>query len=44
LLDAWKDLAGRGTGWTKRARESLAQAPVAQLALVGEFKAFAGLD
>lgn len=43
LLDAWKDLAGRGTGWSKRARESLAQAPEAQAPLVAEFRAFAGL-
>ncbi|HEX7112668.1 MAG TPA: GSU2403 family nucleotidyltransferase fold protein, partial [Mizugakiibacter sp.] len=28
LLDAWRDLAERGTGWVRRARQSLAAAPV----------------
>ena len=43
LLDAWQDLAGRGTGWSKRARESLAQAPPAQADLVAAFAKLAGL-
>ena len=43
LAEAWRDLAGRGAGWRKRAIESLGQAPVAQTKLVLEFKEFVGL-
>lgn len=43
LIDAWKDLAGRGSGWVKRARASLALAPVAQQALVRRFEQTVGL-
>lgn len=39
LLDAWRDLVERGTGWEKRARASLAQAPAAQKSLVERFEA-----
>ncbi len=38
LLDAWADLAGRGAGWVKRARASLALAPAAQQDLVVRFE------
>lgn len=38
LAEAWRELTGRGAGWTKRARESLAQAPVEQRGLVAKFK------
>lgn len=38
LLDAWEDLAGRGAGWVKRARASLALAPAAQKELVSRFE------
>ncbi|TAM60392.1 MAG: hypothetical protein EPN49_09105 [Rhodanobacter sp.] len=38
LLDAWHDLAKRGAGWVKRARQSLAAAPVAQRELVARFE------
>ena len=43
LAEAWRDLAGRGAGWRKRAIESLGQAPVAQTKLVLQFKEFVGL-
>ena len=43
LLDAWRDLAGRGAGWTKRARQSLAAAPARQRELVLRFERAAGL-
>ena len=38
LVDAWDDLAARGTGWVKRARASLALAPDAQRELVFRFE------
>ncbi|MEO6264220.1 MAG: GSU2403 family nucleotidyltransferase fold protein [Luteimonas sp.] len=38
LVDAWTDLATRGAGWVKRARASLALAPVAQRELVERFE------
>jgi hypothetical protein len=43
LADAWGELAGRGAGWVKRARESLAQAPAAQSDLVLRFKKLVGI-
>jgi hypothetical protein len=43
LLDAWQDLARRGSGWVKRARQSLAAAPPAQRELVVRFRSFASL-
>ncbi|MGB3746923.1 MAG: GSU2403 family nucleotidyltransferase fold protein [Rhodanobacter sp.] len=43
LLDAWRDLAGRGAGWKKRARQSLAAAPARQRELVRRFEQAAGL-
>lgn len=43
LAEAWRDLAGRGAGWRKRALESLGQAPVTQTNLVLQFKEFVGL-
>lgn len=43
LLDAWQDLAQRGSGWMKRARQSLAAAPPEQGELVARFRHFAGL-
>ena len=39
LISAWNDLATRGAGWVKRARASLALAPVAQRELVARFEA-----
>lgn len=39
LMDAWQDLVAQGTGWERRARASLAQAPTAHRALVTRFKA-----
>lgn len=39
LIDAWRDLVARGSGWEKRARASLAQAPAAQRPLVARFEA-----
>lgn len=38
LMDAWDDLVARGTGWSKRAQESLQQAPATQRALVERFE------
>lgn len=38
LAEAWADLLGRGAGWEKRARGSLALVPAAQQALVMRFK------
>ena len=43
LLDAWHDLAGRGAGWVKRARQSLRAAPAEQQPLVSRFMQAAGL-
>lgn len=43
LLDAWRDLTGRGAGWTKRARQSLAAAPARQHELVRRFELATGL-
>ncbi len=43
LSDAWAELAGRGAGWRKRARESLANAPAGQRELVQRFNELAGL-
>ncbi len=43
LLDAWEDLAGRGAGWVKRAKQSLRAAPVAQQELVLRFEISVGL-
>src|SRR3546814_1661515 len=43
LIDAWRDLAARGTGWVKRARASLALAPKAQADVVVRFERAAGL-
>lgn len=39
LVEAWEELAANGSGWVKRARASLAQAPGAQQALVARFEA-----
>lgn len=39
LADAWSDLVGRGAGWQKRARDSLANAPKAHAHLVANFEA-----
>jgi len=38
LSDAWNELAARGAGWVKRARVSLARAPMAQRELVARFE------
>lgn len=43
LLDASDDLAGRGAGWVKRARQSLRAAPAEQRELVRRFEKAAGL-
>ena len=43
LLDAWDDLAGRGAGWVKRARQSLRAAPAEQRELVLRFEQAAGV-
>ncbi|MEO8809385.1 MAG: nucleotidyltransferase domain-containing protein [Rhodanobacter sp.] len=43
LLDAWHDLVQRGSGWSTRARQSLATAPLAQSELVAHFRHFAGM-
>lgn len=43
LLDAWHDLTRRGAGWVKRARQSLAAAPVTQRDLVLRFEKAAKL-
>ncbi|MGY1458899.1 GSU2403 family nucleotidyltransferase fold protein [Luteimonas sp. A534] len=37
LADAWNDLAGRGAGWEKRARASLALAPKVHADVVARF-------
>lgn len=42
LVEAWEDLVANGSGWVKRARASLAHAPVAQRALVARFEAAVG--
>lgn len=44
LLDAWKDLERRGSGWTKRARQSLQAASAAQHDLVLRFGRLVGLE
>lgn len=43
LLDAWRDLAGRGAGWVRRARQSLHAAPAQQRELVARFERAAGM-
>ena len=43
LVDVWDALAARGAGWVKRARASLALAPVAQRGLVTAFEKAVGL-
>lgn len=43
LRDAWEDLVGRGAGWVKRVRASLALAPAGQRELVARFEGFAKL-
>ncbi|OOG57718.1 hypothetical protein B0E47_05640 [Rhodanobacter sp. B05] len=43
LVDAWEDLAARGAGWVKRARQSLRAAPAAQHELVSRFGKAVGL-
>ena len=43
LADAWNELIGRGAGWKKRARESLAQSPAPQRELVKRFTELVGL-
>lgn len=43
LADAWNELIGRGAGWKKRARESLAQSPAPQRELVERFTELVGL-
>lgn len=43
LRDAWDDMAGRGAGWVKRVRASLALAPAGQRELVERFEKFAKL-
>ena len=43
LADAWAEMAGRGAGWVKRARESLANSPAAAVETVAAFKAMARL-
>lgn len=42
IVDAWKELAGRGAGWSRRAKQSLAGAPVAQRTLVARFEKVVG--
>ncbi len=44
LVDAWADLAGHGIGWVKRARASLAQAPVQQREVVAQFERLVGFS
>lgn len=39
LIDAWHEMVGRGPGWLKRARTSLAQAPATQRELATRFLA-----
>jgi len=39
LRDAWRDLVARGSGWEKRARASLEQAPKMQSEIVARFEA-----
>ncbi len=43
LIDAWMELAGRGGGWVRRARASLALAPASYRHLVVQFEAAVGL-
>jgi hypothetical protein len=43
LGDAWEELAGRGAGWVKRVKASLALAPLAQRDLVAAFESRIGL-
>ncbi len=43
LADAWSDLVGRGPGWLKRARSSLALAPKHAADIVIQFKALVKL-
>jgi hypothetical protein len=43
LVEAWEDLASRGAGWVKRARQSLHAAPVAHRELVLRFGEAVGL-
>lgn len=43
LIDAWVELAGRGSGWVKRARASLALAPMVHASLVQRFEQAVGL-
>lgn len=38
LADAWADLVARGAGWERRARDSLANAPLAQKGVVAAFE------
>lgn len=44
LADAWTALAGRGVGWVKRARASLALAPRGERELVEAFERAVGLS
>lgn len=43
LADAWAELVGRGAGWVKRAKASLALAPADQRELVAAFEKKTGL-
>jgi hypothetical protein len=38
IVDAWHELESRGSGWTKRARQSLRAAPVAHRGIVEHFE------
>ena len=38
IADAWRELESHGPGWVKRARQSLAAAPVAQRFIVEQFE------
>ncbi len=43
IRDAWRELSERGTGWVKRARQSLRAAPAQQRELVTRFEKFVRL-
>lgn len=42
LVDAWSDLARRGEGWERRARDSLGKAPKGQAEIVSAFEKLVG--
>jgi len=43
IHDAWRDLAARGAGWVKRARQSLRAAPVRQREIAARFGQLVGI-